>query len=92
MDIEQAAIETARMAANMSLKLYNQPIAVCDSGGKDSAVLVRIFEKSGVQFIVQHNHTTADAPETVYFMRQKLAELEGQEITCMINDPIFKIE
>ena len=39
------------------------------SGGKDSDALVELFFISGVKFHIIHNHTTIDAPETVYYIR-----------------------
>ncbi|MCD8201984.1 MAG: phosphoadenosine phosphosulfate reductase family protein [Clostridia bacterium] len=57
--------------------------AVGYSGGKDSDVLVRLFQMSGVKFFVFHNHTTLDAPETVYYVRKKFAEFEEKGIECM---------
>lgn len=57
------------------------------SGGKDSDVLLDLFKKSGVRFFVMHNHTTLDAPETVYYIRRKFYELELQGIPCKIYYP-----
>lgn len=54
------------------------------SGGKDSDVLLDLFMRSGVRFYVIHNHTTIDAPETVYYIRRKFYELELQGIPCKI--------
>lgn len=53
----------------------NSGCVVSDSGGKDSSVLKHIAmkcrEKYGLKFAIQHNHTTVDAPETVYFVREE---------------------
>lgn len=57
------------------------------SGGKDSDVLLELFKQSGVRFYVIHNHTTIDAPETVYYVRKKFAELESMGIPCKIYYP-----
>lgn len=57
------------------------------SGGKDSDVLVDLFIRSGVKFAVIHNHTTLDAPETVYHIRKKFAEWENEGIDCKIYYP-----
>lgn len=57
------------------------------SGGKDSDVLVELFKRSGVRFYVIHNHTTLDAPETVYYIRRKFYELELAGIPCKIYYP-----
>lgn len=57
------------------------------SGGKDSEVLVDLFIRSGVKFIVIHNHTGLDAPETVYFIRKKFKHWKEQGIDCRIYYP-----
>ncbi len=57
------------------------------SGGKDSDVLVHLFRRAGVRFCVVHNHTTLDMPETVYYIRRKFREWEGQGIPCKIYYP-----
>lgn len=57
------------------------------SGGKDSDVLIDLFMRSGVKFFVTHNHTTIDAPDTVYYIRRKFAKLSEQGIPCKIYYP-----
>ena len=37
-----------------------------------------------------HSHTTADAPETVYFVRDELRRLELKGIKCVVNYPVYK--
>ena len=44
MDIEQTAIERLKMASEMSLRLYKQPLVITYSGGKDSDVLLHLAE------------------------------------------------
>ena len=64
---------------------------ICDSGGKDSSVLKHIAlqakEKYGLQFRVRHNHTTVDAPETVYFVREEKRKFEQMGIPYEIHYP-----
>lgn len=57
------------------------------SGGKDSEVLVDLFIRSGVKFVIIHNHTGLDAPETVYFIRKKFKQWKEQGIDCRIYYP-----
>lgn len=45
MDLEQTAIERLRMASEMSLRLYKQPLVITYSGGKDSDVLLHLAGK-----------------------------------------------
>lgn len=68
MELEKEAMEILMMFAKQNCNIM-------DSGGKDSSVLKRIAEKCsekyGFEFKVTHNHTTIDAPETVYFIRRE---------------------
>lgn len=84
------AIERLKTASKMSLAYYKQPLVVTTSGGKDSSVCVALAQAAGIPFEVMHNHTTADAPETVYFVREEFKRLEGLGIKCTINYPIYK--
>ena len=90
MDKEQAAIARLKEAALMSETYYQKPLIVTTSGGKDSDVCVRLALAAGIDFEVQHNHTTADAPETVYHVRDTFRRLEDKGITCTINMPTYK--
>ena len=69
----------------MSLYHYKKPLVVTTSGGKDSSVCVALAERAGIPFEVMHNHTTVDAPETVYFVRSEFKRLEEKGINCTIN-------
>ena len=54
---------------------------------KDSDVLLDLCIKSGVDFEAQHNHTSVDAPETVYHIREVFERVRKLGITCTINYP-----
>lgn len=43
---------------------------VAISGGKDSDVIVKLCELADVKYDLHHQHTTADAPETVRYIRK----------------------
>ena len=91
MDKEQKAITRLQEAAFYSESLYNgAPLIVTTSGGKDSDVCLALAQRAGIRFEVMHNHTTADAPETVYHIRDTFRRLEGQDIKCTVNKPIYK--
>ncbi len=90
MDKEQIAIERLRAASEMSLSKYQAPLVLTISGGKDSSVCTAPAERAGVPFEIMHNHTTADAPETVYFVREEFKRLEGKGIKCTLNLPTYK--
>lgn len=69
MDLERNAIEILQTLCG------NGGCVISDSGGKDSSVIKHLALKARQQyslpFSVQHNHTTVDAPETVYFVREE---------------------
>lgn len=71
------------------LMLFGKGGHVMDSGGKDSTVLkeiaYRCHEKYGLQYDIVHNHTTIDAPETVYFVR---AERERERTRNRVHNQI----
>lgn len=90
MDKEQKAIARLKEAAIMSETYYQKPLIVTTSGGKDSDVCVRLALAAGIDFEVQHNHTTADAPETVYHVRNTFRRLEDKGIACTVNMPTYK--
>lgn len=92
MDLEQKAIMRLREAADISERFYKAPLIVTTSGGKDSSVCVALAEKAGIEFEVMHNHTTVDAPETVYFVRREFKRLEEKGIKCTVNYPHYKGE
>lgn len=85
MDLEHSAFEALRFASAQSLKLYKQPLMVTYSGGKDSDVLLRLAENSGIPFEVRHSLTTADAPETVYHVRGTFRRMEEKGVKCVID-------
>ncbi|MCI6384034.1 MAG: phosphoadenosine phosphosulfate reductase family protein [Subdoligranulum variabile] len=89
-DPEQRAIYRLRIASEMSLKNYGTPLVVTTSGGKDSSACGELALRGGIPFEVQHNHTTADAPETVRFVRQEFARLESLGVKCTIHHPTYK--
>ena len=89
-DKHDMAIERLKAASEMSLSYYGEPLVVTDSGGKDSAVVKELARRAGIPFEVQHNHTTADAPETVRFVRSEAKRFEEMGIKYTINMPIYK--
>lgn len=89
-DLEQMAIERLKAASDMSLAAYQQPLVICISGGKDSGVITELAVRSGIPCEFQHNHTTADAPETVRFVRNEFKRLEEKGYKCTVNMPTYK--
>ena len=89
-DLEQIAIDRLKTASEMSLHNYGLPLVITDSGGKDSSVCKELALRSGIPFEVMHNHTTADAPETVRFVRSEAKRFEDLGIKYTINMPTYK--
>ena len=84
-DLEQTAIERLRAASDMSLRLFEKPLVITYSGGKDSDVLLHLAEKSGIPFEALHSLTTADAPETVRHVYDTFRRLEGKGVKCTVD-------
>lgn len=85
MDLEHKAIERLKLASDMSLRLYKLPLVITYSGGKDSDTLLHLAEISGIPFEVLHSLTTADAPQTVYHVRDTFKRLELKGIKCTVD-------
>lgn len=84
-DLEQTAIERLRAASDMSLRLFEKPLVITYSGGKDSDVMLRLAEKSGIPFEALHSLTTADAPETVRHVYDTFRRLEEKGVKCTVD-------
>lgn len=84
-DLEGKAIERLKLASDMSLRLYKQPLVITYSGGKDSDALLHLAEISGIPFEVLHSLTTADAPQTVYHVRDTFHRLELKGVKCTVD-------
>lgn len=90
MDLEKTAIERIKTASQMALNHYGLPLLVADSGGKDSAICRELVRRSGVPHEIMHNLTTADAPQTVYYVRERFRMAEESGIPCTINHPYYR--
>lgn len=88
------AEQSLRLAADLSDHYYNKPLIICYSGGKDSDVMLDIARQclNPSQFEVLNSHTTVDAPETVYYIRDKFKELGQNGIKTEIRMPKYKGE
>ena len=85
MDLEQKSIKRIKLASEMSLYHYEQPLVCTYSGGKDSDVMLELFRRAEVPYEVRHSLTTADAPQTVYHVRDVFRKLELQSIKCTVH-------
>ena len=84
-DLEQTAIERLKAASDMSLRLFEKPLVITYSGGKDSDVLLHLAGASGIPFEVLHSLTTADAPETVRHVYDTFRRLEEKGVKCIVD-------
>ena len=81
-----------KLASEMSLEYYHKPLILTYSGGKDSDVLLQLAIEclKPTDFEVLNSHTTVDAPETVYYIRDRFKELEKIGIKTTIQYPHYK--
>jgi phosphoadenosine phosphosulfate reductase len=75
---DKVAIAIARIREFEPMALQNNPAGyyVCVSGGKDSSVIQELCIMAGVKCEFVHNHTSADHPETIYFVRREKERVE----------------
>ena len=88
--IEQSK-KAIRLAADMSRIYYKQPLIATYSGGKDSDVLLHLTKTclKYDEFEVLNSHTSVDAPQTVYHIREVFNELNEQGIKAVIHQPRY---
>ena len=58
-----------------------------NSGGKDSEVCLELCRRAHIPLEVIHHLTTADAPETIYHVRNVFRQLELEGIACAFHKP-----
>ena len=81
------SIEKLKVASEMSEAYYGKPLIITYSGGKDSDVLLDLAIKSNIKFEVVNSHTTLDAPQTVYHIRDTQKRLSEMGIKMDILMP-----
>lgn len=94
--IQQKKIEDSydvlRLASEMSKTYYQAPLILTYSGGKDSDVLLQLAIEclKPEDFEVLNSHTSVDAPETVWYIRDKFKELNAMGIKATVQIPRYK--
>lgn len=94
--IQQKKIEDSydvlRLASELSKTYYQKPLIITYSGGKDSDVLLQLAIEClpPEDFEVLNNHTSVDAPETVWYIRDKFKELNAMGIKATVQIPRYK--
>lgn len=86
------AIKKLHLAAKMSEQYYGKPLIIAYSGGKDSDVLLALTRMSGIKYELINSHTTVDAPETVYHIREVFAVERARGGMATILYPTYKGE
>lgn len=84
------SLEVLRLASQMSEQYYKKPLLITYSGGKDSDVLLQLALESGIKFEVQNSHTTVDAPQTVYHVREVFRKLNEQGTKAEVTHARYK--
>jgi len=89
---DKVSIAVTRIKEFEPMALRNNPAGyyVCISGGKDSSVIQKLCLMAGVKCEFVHNHTSADHPETVYFVRREKEWIEKMGYTFRIEYPLDK--
>lgn len=84
--------DVLRLASEISREYYHAPLIITYSGGKDSDVLLQLALEclKPEDFEVLNSHTTLDAPETVYYIRDKFKELEEMGVKATVHYPHYK--
>ena len=88
----QDSYDVLTLAAKMSNLYYQKPLIVTYSGGKDSDVMLQLAIEclKPSDFEVMNSHTSVDAPETVYYIREKFKELKEMGVKATIRIPRYK--
>lgn len=90
LDRVQTAIERLKAFAELAVSANPNGFIVLDSGGKDSGTIKALAFLSGVPFEIVHNHTTADHPLTVGFVREEQKRWQKSGIPYRITYPYYK--
>lgn len=93
MDLEEKAVMRLQEGVRMSKQLYDgAPLMITYSGGKDSDVVSELAVRHlpHEDFEIVNSHTTADAPQTVRYIRERFKQWESQGVKCSIVYPKYK--
>lgn len=68
-EMDDVVIERLRTFEPEALEMHPDGFCVMHSGGKDSVTVDHLVKRAGVKHTLEHNHTTCDPTELVYFVR-----------------------
>ena len=74
----------------MALQIYEKPLMLAYSGGKDSDVLLDLALKAKIPMQIVYSLTTVDAPETVHHVRDVFSRLDMRGVSCAEARPEYK--
>ncbi len=69
-----SAIRILRLAEKQA-EVYDEPVEVAYSGGKDSDVLLQLAKESGIRYRAIYKNTTIDPPGTIKHVREMVVEI-----------------
>ena len=80
--------EVLKMGGVINKTYYHAPLIITYSGGKDSDVMLQLAREcmNPDDFEVVNSHTTVDAPQTVYHIREVFKELNQAGIKTTIHN------
>jgi phosphoadenosine phosphosulfate reductase len=84
------AIERIKTFEPIALNVSPAGYYVCISGGKDSSVIQELCFMAGIKCELVHNHTSADNPETIYFIRREKERMEARGLAFRIEYPRYR--
>lgn len=89
-DKEKEAIDRLKGFEDMALWKSQDGYYVCDSGGKDSLVIVDLAIRSGVECTFHHNFTSCDHKITNKYVKDRQAEIIALGYDYTISYPEYK--
>lgn len=87
---EKKAIELIKKAESLALRMNQSGFHVAFSGGKDSQVLLRLIQESGVKYTSHMQVTTVDPPELMRFVRSEYKDVELHRSSFNMRELIIK--
>ena len=89
-DKVEIALERIRFFEREALAVDPHGYYVCVSGGKDSSAIQQLCVMAGARCEFVHNHTSADHPETVRFVRREQERMREAGYLFRIEIPRFE--
>lgn len=75
-----SAIRILKIAEKQA-EVYDEPVEIAYSGGKDSDVLLQLAKESGIKFIAIYKNTTIDPPGTIQHVRENNVKIQQPKLS-----------